>query len=76
MGPAGYLSHLPGVGGGAIWGSGAYALVLVLAGVAGAGTPATQAGFVPFVDFIQVIVGTMIAVAGSFMLTDWAHHRR
>jgi hypothetical protein len=58
------------VGGGAVFGSGAYPMVLLLAGAAGSGAAATQAGLVPFVDLIQVLTGTVFAVAGAFLLVE------
>ncbi|WP_075741393.1 MULTISPECIES: hypothetical protein [Actinoalloteichus] len=58
------------IGGGAVFGSGLYPTALLLAGVAGSGTTATQTGLVPFVDLIQLLTGTVIAVTGAFVLAD------
>ncbi|ASO20898.1 hypothetical protein FHR81_001867 [Actinoalloteichus hoggarensis] len=58
------------VGGGAVFGSGLYSMVLLLAGVAGSGMPTTQTGLVPFVDLLQLLAGTVIAVVGAFVLAE------
>lgn len=58
------------VGAGAVFANGIYPMMLLLAGFAGSGTTATQTGLVPFVDFIQTITGTAIAVTGAFILVE------
>lgn len=58
------------VGAGAVFANGMYPMVLRLAGVTGSGTTAPQIGLVPFVDLVQVITGTAIAVTGAFLLVD------
>lgn len=72
--PAGSPTWIPvalaWVGGGAVFGSGLYSMVLVLAAAAGTGVATTQTGLVPFVDLVQVILGTVIAAAGAFVLAD------
>ncbi len=56
------------VGAGAVFGSGLYSLILLLAATAGTGVGTTQTGLVPFADLVQVMVGTVIAVIGSLAL--------
>ncbi|AOS63892.1 hypothetical protein [Actinoalloteichus hymeniacidonis] len=58
------------IGGGAVFGNGLYPMTLLLAGVAGSGTNATQTGLVPFVDLLQIMTGVMIAVTGAFLLAE------
>ncbi|MER6504365.1 hypothetical protein ABT218_34840 [Streptomyces sp. NPDC001455] len=58
------------VGSGAMFGGSAYELVLLLAGLAGAGTATARTGLVPLVDLVQVIAGTVLATAGAFLLYE------
>jgi hypothetical protein len=56
------------IGGGALFGSGLYPMVLLLLGTAGLGPGGSGEGLVPFVDLTQVVVGTVSAVTGVFLL--------
>lgn len=58
------------IGGGAVFGSGLYPMVLLILGTAGLGPAGTGAGLVPFVNLTQVVVGTVAAVTGIFLLVD------
>ncbi|WP_051214915.1 hypothetical protein [Granulicoccus phenolivorans] len=57
------------IGGGAVFGTGLYPLVLLLVAVAGLGGDLDR-GLVPFIDLTQTIVGTVIAVTGIFLILE------
>jgi hypothetical protein len=63
------------LGSGAVFGSGLYSLALFFGATAGAGTGSTHLGLTPFLDLTQVLVGAVVAVAGTFVLAQF-HHRR
>ena len=56
------------IGAGATLTSGGYALVLLFTKLAGGST--AQPGVVPFVDLLQVAVGTALAAAGAVLLAE------
>ncbi|AXE38023.1 hypothetical protein [Acidipropionibacterium virtanenii] len=58
------------IGGGAVFGTGLYPMVLLLIGTAGLGPAGSGEGLVPFVNLTQVVVGTVAAVTGIFLLVD------
>ncbi|WP_309132721.1 hypothetical protein [Brevibacterium sp.] len=60
------------IGGGAVFGSGVYPLVLLLTEIAGSGESAMPVGVEPFVDLIQTLTGTVIAVVGAVLLAELA----
>lgn len=58
------------LGSGAVFGSGLYSLALFFGATAGAGTGNVHMGLTPFLDLAQVLVGTVVAVAGTFVLAQ------